>query len=264
MLSRRARPVLASVAIAVLVLGACSDEAEESAAEIVAGAAEQTAGADGMHVTMEVTASGTGAGDGEVMSMSADQAADGSSLDGQMTLGGERIDVLLVGGSYFYGFPGLPDGKEWAEVTEADLAAQGLDLSGAQGQDSSQTLSLLEGAGVVEEIGDDEIDGDEVTRYRAIVDVVELNEDLISGELREQMQGLLGDEVEMEVAIDGEGYVRRMEYSVDLADAPEPPEGMPTRGVLRYRFDMGDFTDDYRAPERPDPDTVVALSELGG
>lgn len=264
MLLRRALPIFATVAVAIGVLGACSDEAEQSAVEIVAGAAEQTADAEGMDITMEATAEGTGAGDGTVLALSATQAADGSSMDGEMELGGERIDVIFVDDSYFYGFPGLPDGKEWAEVTVEELEAQGLDVTALEGQDSSQTLALLEAAGEVEETGEDEIDGDDVTLYRALVDVGELNADIVSGELRDQMLGLLGDEVEMEVAIDGAGYVRRMEYTVDLSESPNPPEGMPTKGTLRYVFEMSAFTDEYEAPERPDPDTVVALSQLGG
>lgn len=264
MLTRRALPILACAAVAIGALGACSDEADESAVEIVAGAAEQTAEAAGMDVTMEATAEDTGAGDGTVLAISATQAADGSSMEGEMELGGERIGVIFVDDSYFYAFPGLPDGKEWAEVTVEELEAQGLDVTALEGQDSSQTLALLEAAGEVEETGEDEIDGDDVTLYRALVDVGELNEDIITGDLRDQMLGLLGDEVEMEVAIDGAGYVRRMAYSVDLSTSPNPPEGMPTEGTLRYVFEMSDFTDDYRAPERPDPETVVALSELGG
>lgn len=262
MFSRRALPLLASAALALVWSGGCSDEADESAVEIVARAAEQTAAAEGMHITMQVTASGTGVGDGEVMAMSADQAADGSSLVGEMDMAGETIDVLLVDGSYFYAFPGLPDGKEWAEVTLEQLAAQGLDVTATQGQDSSQTLSLLEAAGDVEETGEDEIDGDAVTLYRALVNVAEMNDEVVTGELREQMLGLLGEEIEMEVAIDEDGYVRRMDYSVDLAEAPDPPDGVPTSGRLRYWFEMSDFTDDYQAPERPDPDEVLPLPEL--
>lgn len=263
MVARRALPLLTSVVVALGALGACGDEAEQSAAEIVAGAAEQTAEAAGLDVQMEAVAEGTGAGDGTVLDMTATQAADGSSMEGEMELGGQRIEIILVDGSYFYAFPGLPDGKEWAEVTLDELAELGFDAAAVQGQDSSQTLALLDAAGEVEEIGEDEIDGDRVSRYRALVDVGKLNEDIVTGELRDQMLGLLGDDLEMEVAIDDDGYVRRMEYVIDLAAAPDPPEGMPTKGEIRYVFEMGAFTDDYEAPERPDPSSVVAMSELG-
>lgn len=264
MLARRALPLLTSVVVALGALGACSDEAEQSALEIVAGAAEQTTEAAGMDVAMEAVADGTGAGDGTVLAMTATQAADGSSMEGQIELGGQSVAIIFVDGSYFYAFPGLPGGKEWAEVTLDEIAELGFDQAAAQGQDSSQSLALLEAAGEVEEVGKDEIDGEGVTRYRAVVDVGELNEDIVTGELREQMLGLLGDEVEMEVAIDGDGYVRRMEYVVDLAAAPNPPEGVPARGEIHYVFEMSAFTDDYEAPERPDPGSVLALSELGG
>jgi hypothetical protein len=252
-----------------LVVGGCGSEAADqgsgNALALVAGAAEQTSSVEASRVRLSAELSGSGTMDGTVLDMDVTASTDGESYEGSMTMAGMDIDTIAVDGTFYYGFPNLPDGVEWVEVTAADLEEFGIDLEAAkeQQQQANQALALLSESGEVEETGTETIDGTDTTTYRVVTDLVAVNEEsgIVSGPLLDQMRGLFGDEVELDVWIDGDGYVRRIEYGVDLAESPDLPPGMPAQGNLDYRIEMSEFSDDFQPPAAPDPDTVIPMSE---
>jgi hypothetical protein len=100
---------------------------------------------------------------------------------------------------------------------------------GGQFQDPTQFLAFLEASGAqIEEVGTEEIDGFETTRYTATTDFGALMEQ--QSEAVEKMlgsQGLAGDALDamaevvvpMDVWIDSDGRVRRIHIEMDMTEA---------------------------------------------
>jgi hypothetical protein len=261
--ARRSLPTLLALLAALALVAGCAEESDRDPLALITDAAERTAAVEAARFRMSIDLTGSGIYDGTVMEMDAMTAMDGSAFEGVMWMEGIPVDTISVDGSYFYAFPDLPDGVEWVEVTSADLEAEGLDLEAAQQQEVDQALALLTEGGDVEQTGTERLDGVDTTVYRVVTDLVEISADTgaFSEEMLREMRGLIGDEVELEVWVDDESYVRQLAYEIDLATAPAPPPGMPAEGLLGYRFRMSDFTEDYRPPAPPDPAAVIHASE---
>jgi hypothetical protein len=164
--------------------------------------------------------------------------------EGTVTQGGQAIEMIVADEAYYYAVPGLPDGKKWVRVTFEQLWGQmGVDVGAASDQDPTKAFDTLRASGDVRKVGEEKIDGTRTTRYVATVEVDRLADRVgaFSNELVDQMKGLFGDSYPVQVWVDDAGYVRRMTYEMDLAEAPEPPEDMPATGVIRYEFRFSDF-----------------------
>jgi hypothetical protein len=260
-LTMRSRFPIVLIVLFGLAAASCAEEAA-SPLEVVTQAADRTGTAEAARVQMTADLSGSGVADGTVIDVDAFSSMDGAAFEGMVTIGGMRVESIAVDGSYFYAFPDLPPGVEWVEMTADDFRELGLDPE-AMEQQQGQTLALLGESGEVEERGTEEIAGVATTRYHVVTDLVAVNEEsgVVSGDALEEMRGLLGDEVELDVWIDDDGYVRQMVYAVDLAEAPDPPAGTPPEGVIEYRFQLSEFTDDFEPPARPDPASVISIRD---
>ncbi|MFN7148621.1 MAG: hypothetical protein ACK4V6_03990 [Microthrixaceae bacterium] len=83
------------------------------------------------------------------------------------------MQVLLVDGTYYYGFPGLPDGIEWASMSADELAEiSGIDPRAAGAQDPTKAFEALSAVSdEVEVVGEEQIGGVDTTHYRFTADV---------------------------------------------------------------------------------------------
>lgn len=185
----------------------------------------------------------------------------------------EPAEVIVDGTTFYMRFPLLsgliPGGKPWLKFDLQTLGAeQGLDLGQLQQLnqgDPSQILGYLRGAGTVEEVGTETINGVETTHYRAVVDLDRVA-DVAPAELQEQVREqieLLKEqtgqtELPIEVWVDADGLPRRIVYTFDLS-LGDPESSTST--VLT--MDFSDYGLDVTV-EPPPATEVTDISELAG
>ena len=127
-------------------------------------AAQRSAAFDTVGFEMVVSA------DGEQMSRIVSQGtADGSRA--RMTVdvpGVGEMQVLLVDGTYYYGFPGLPDGIEWASMSADEVAAiSGVDPTAAGARQAAAAAASRPQAAVKERAWTTVFDDDTVPNITA-------------------------------------------------------------------------------------------------
>ena len=176
-LRRRLLPALATLAAGALAVPLASCGADDLNPEAVAEAAEATAAADSMRFRMVMTAEGE--------AVEADGYAATDPLRMRMTMElpplGEVETVLDERAMYLRVPPEFAEAfgagdAEWVKVDLEDLTGMGLGgaTSGALGSpDPVQQLETLKAMGDIEEVGTEEIDGVETTRYRGEIDLRE-------------------------------------------------------------------------------------------
>lgn len=264
--SRRSVFLVALLACIAAFASGCGDDGGSTDSNLLAlleRAAEKTGSAETVRARFEQRFVGVPGVPEEPTITDLVMTVDGQRGTGTFSQFGEEIDVLLVDEAYYYAFPDLPDGVRWVRVTFADLKEiTGLDVGASSDQSPVESLDRLRAAGDITEVGAEELDGIVVTRYRAVVDVDALAEfPEYSEQLIEQIRDLLGDEYELDVWIDDDGYPRRIEWAVDLAEAPDPPPGVPTRGEIRYVQTLSDFGVPLNVTAPPQSE-VVDLRDL--
>ncbi len=245
MWARRAGIVGIVLAIAA-ALAACGSGGETvestgaSLAKVIRAAAQTSSASPGQKATMSERLDGQ-----TMMHFSIDGAQDGSVATGEMQVaGGTTLQILLVGGSYYEQLPDMPPGKTWVQLAPADLQAAGYNPAGLQKQSSGQALAFLESTSDdVRQVGKETIDGVAATHYRLDADISKLAQrnGALSPALLEQVEGLLGSTLPMDVWIDGDQHVVRTTYSVNLAHSPKLPKGMPAHGTLSFQIDISDY-----------------------
>ena len=258
---RSVRLGLAAVAVtSTLVLSACSSgSGDGNLLETFGQAADVTGAAETVHMRLEVRFEEVPGADGISLVTEGESTIDGKQSRLTLTQLGQEIEGLVVDETYYYKFPGLPDGKTWARLTFDEVQeATGLDIGAATNQNPTDVLARLAASGDIEKIGDEEIDGVATTHYHAIIDVVAANRqiDLASDEALEQMKGLFGDSYPVDVWIDDDGYLRRMTFAIDLANAPEPPAGMPTEGRIVVEMTLSAFGEPIDVIAPPEEDVI--------
>jgi hypothetical protein len=196
------RRIALGLAAAALALGLVACGGVASTLDPVAAAAERSADAGSVRVRIDASFSSAGVGgsieaegvfDEDEGEMTVDASNLVENLNAPSGLGGlgafdGRLKLILAkedGRQVVYlGMPALasliPGGKSWirADVEEAAKQTGGefgklLDLTN---QSPAETLDLIGGAGAVVNAGTDTIDGDDVTHYRATVDLVHVLE----------------------------------------------------------------------------------------
>jgi hypothetical protein len=113
----------------------------------------------------------------------------------------------------------IPNAKPWLKIDlNALTKTQGLDFSQllqtAGSQDPSQALQMLQSVGDVKEVGQEQIDGVDTTKYSGTLDPEKLAKKFGTSGFG-QVFGRLGTKtIPVTVWIDGDGYVRKLDESV--------------------------------------------------
>ena len=148
-----------------------------SPADAVKAAAQKTAGAGSVRMTLGV--SGTSSTNSRI-EVSGAGGFDTAKREGQLRLRfsvsgvSGTMDVVLSGTDLYLRSPllsiALPQGKSWIKVDVSKSAkAGGLDLSTILSNDPTQALGALQNVGEVTEVGRAQVGGAMVTHYRARV-----------------------------------------------------------------------------------------------
>jgi hypothetical protein len=152
----------------------------------------------------------------------------------------------------------LPDGKTWMHMQDKTLA--GLQST----SDPSQMVSYLTAAGEFDRVGEERVRGVAATRYEGTIDLERAKEELDaeSEEITksfDQLRDAGVEEIPLEVWIDAEDYVRRIELDWDFPEST----GAPAGANMKLRLDMWDFGTDVEIA--PPPKSLVAEeSEVNG
>jgi hypothetical protein len=270
-------------AFAIALVGAgCGGGEGASPDAALAEAATKTAEAGTSRISLDVETkvsgaepvafTGTGAFDYEgkrghmMMDMSELMEASGAPPgQGQMEV---VFDELVV----YMKFPLLteqiPGDKEWVKIDlDAVGKQQGVDLgalSNLNQGDPTQALQYLKAtSGGVEEVGREEVRGEDTTHYRATIDLRKVP-DAAPPEERErirrtieQVVGASGEsEIPTDVWVDDEGRVRRQRYTQKI------PAG-PDTGEMTFTMELFDFGVEVDA-EPPPAGQVTDISKLIG
>lgn len=165
---------------------------------------------------------------------------DGERQEVGLLSDGETVWVRASGSTV----PAFPDGATWVagDATELGSAAS-FEPSGLLG-----TVFLLRGASEVEEVGTDEVDGVEVTRYASTFTYEDAAAAAASdvGTLEEafSLTGAAASlPLEVEVAVGSDGVVREMTFEVVGGDAPASGG---------YDLELSDVGEAVEPPSAPD------------
>ncbi len=203
---------------------------------------------------------------------SGETSADGKRARIEMQVpGGGQLEELLVDDALYlnldslpFGGGQLPAGKHWIRIGFDDIAGQlGLNLDELRDQAQSGTpsngLKYLEGlSGDVERIGDDTINGEHATRYRASIDYSLVAEKLPGlSDAAKQRLGKLGT-VPADVWIDDHDRVVKMHYAIDGSAFGVAGS---TAGTAELTMEITGF-DDPVDVQAPPSDEVIDLSDL--
>ncbi len=188
---------------------------------------------------------------------------------GQASLG--ELELVYDGTVIYYRasslFPDAP--TPWVSIDIARLSESvtGTDfeqLDQGATNDPSNTLALLKGvADEIEEVGTEEVRGEDTTHYRATVDVRRALEQQGAVEDRQRFEMFLDqfgtETIPVEVWLDEEGRARRVRYDQPLPETPGV--SVPAGTGVSLTIELYDFG--VEAPvEIPPPAEVTDLTEL--
>ncbi|MCZ7529964.1 MAG: hypothetical protein M5U31_06245 [Acidimicrobiia bacterium] len=284
---------LALVVVLVLMAAACEDgpgnsasdapEEEEPVAETAnAGPPKQpievvtaaaTSAVDAGSSAFELTGTSTVAGTS--VDISAEGAFDYTSGNGEMTIttevpgfGEMVLEERIIDGVVFMNMgdvPGLGGGWTSLDISEA-FGAEGLGNSiGAQPSPTEQ-LDQLRAAGDVEEVGTEEVRGEEATHYTAVLDFQALLDEgadalgeVLGDEDVEFFTGLfedLGGDTTVDVWITDDGLPVRHSTTSSFEIAGQVVESDITMEFFDFGLDV--------SPEAPPADEVTSFDDLFG
>ncbi len=171
-------------------------------------------------------------------------------------------DRSWVKWGFFSAFLGAGDKWIEGESEGSGGATQSLGL-GSVGFTPTDFIGALEGADVdVEEVGSEDVRGVQTTKYRAVLDLVALSNQLTPDELAD-LEEAIGEgapaEFPIEMWIDSDGELRR--FSLEVASTELMPEGDQLDSATLL-FEMWDNGEDVNIVP-PDPADVLAGDELG-
>jgi hypothetical protein len=236
-------------------------------AQAVLAAGQKTSAERSARVSFRATftgdTSGTITGEGVVSQRQGHLTMDLGGLTGVGTGQAEIVFDKLV---YYMKLPpgsgaSLPPGKDWFKLDFAKLGKQqGLDLSQLMQlnqSDPSQALDFLQGASDdFEEVGQEDVRGEQTTHYKGTVDLRKVAEEA-PADVQEQyrkLSELAGDKkVPMEVWIGDDGLVRKIAFT----------QAVPNGGSVKMEEELYDFGTDEQV-EVPSDDEVVDLTALLG
>jgi hypothetical protein len=194
----------------------------------------------------------------------------GASRSGQLTMKVHirgvdvPIDSIVTGNvlymrSSLFSQLRLSGGKQWVKVDlEALARQQGIDLSSLVNANPTPTsaLAYLRGAGHVEKVGSDKVQGVSTTHYKVTLDL-ERAAAKSSGSTRKSLRRVIDlggvKKLPADVWIDGDGYLRRIEYAQPAGNGR----------AVRLAMELHDFGKPV-AVKPPPADSVVDLMKALG
>jgi hypothetical protein len=236
-----------------------------SETSLIAAAGEKTRAAGTARVSFTVTiegpqGSGTMSGEGVTGRGRAHMTVDFGGFAG--ALGKGKAEMIFDDLVFYVKLPPassaqLPAGKTWLKIDLTKLSNQGqldvADLLQLNQTDPSQTLDLLRGAGEFDEVGSDEVRGEETTHYRGTVDLTKAIENA-PADARDQVRKLFEQTgtttVPMDIWVDDRGLVRQLEFT-------QKAQGMSIT-VHQELYDFGAELDTTPPPA----DEVLDITDL--
>jgi hypothetical protein len=230
------------IAALALVAAGCGSGGGSSATplELVAQATSKTAKADSAKFHMAVTET---VGPIGPLTITADGASSNATHSARMTMdltsvaqlaGGDRSGwkgEVIVDGSNpkavveYMRLPAfsklLPGAKEWVKIDVSELSKlRGVDLAqliqtAGTGQDPTQALQMLQSVGDVKEVGSEQVDGVDTTKYSGTLDPQKLAKKFGSGQFGQIFQQMGTTPIPVAVWVDGDGYVRKLEETMN-------------------------------------------------
>jgi hypothetical protein len=255
---RRVTGWTAAVTVLVLALGACGG-----------GAGERSEPDPGTLISASVdrTSRGTAAVSAKVALRRGDDSATIQTMEGEQdfeaqssslsimsplsrfdpSLADQHIDMIGIGNGAYQRIEGLelPAGKEWVAYSSADFGVTESDRQAFGSGDPADGLQFLSGVRKAREVGTAEVRGTPTTKYAVTIDLDRMMDLLAKGSkvLSPQFGRMLKQlRAEVDLAnlpgavwLDGQGRVRRFEYSID---APNQ-QGISTVATTEF-YDFGE------------------------
>lgn len=283
MRSLRRTVLSAAAALALLVSGACSDDGKgagspSAAQAALAGAPDKTIAAGSASIAVKASVEGQTRGTFAGTGAFAFESEKGRlELDlGPLGLAGASKTEVLLDGDVVYlklggALPGLGS-RPWVRIDLRSLGKGQGDaieaLRQLRANDPRAVINELRGAtGDAAVVGTESVRGTATTHYRATVDLDKAASSSPAGargEVAEVARQLGTSKLPMEAWLDDGGRIRRLGYTIDLADlaegAPAKGAGVGTVVATLELFDFG--TDVTVTP--PPGDQVTDLAQLLG
>jgi hypothetical protein len=239
--ARKGALVMAAGLVGLLAVG-CGSEAAQEAAERspdpVVAAAGKAGDEDTARIRFSVGYSnlpGSVEGEGTFQMVGTDgELRVEAAIPGQPT---ESFEMMVIEGTTYLSNPQpAPGAPQWYRVPEGTQAVEG---PAGTFTDPTEAISLLDSAIDVQEAGTVDIDGEQATLHRGTVDLATGSDDEAE---RSQLRQMGLEKVPVEVAIDGEGRLRRIVITADLSTAAASMgAGAENPGVMTITVDLVEF-----------------------
>jgi hypothetical protein len=241
-----------------------SNAASARIAMTVKLAADEAPPADEAEALAAMNFSATGAIDDHGRLFQLAYTMDGTALG--LEAGDVNFDAVLdmESGDAYFDYPGaldlgLPAGKRWVHMQVEEL--EGLQST----SDPSSMVAYLYAASDLERVGEERVRGVDTVRYRATMHLDRALEQFPENQ-RKQMQKSFEmleefgiETIPMEVWIDTEDYLRRLDMDWRMDEVPDAPKG----ARLEIEMEMWDYGADVDV-KLPAKSTVVELEDLEG
>jgi hypothetical protein len=188
-----------------------------------------------------------------------------------------EVELIVVDGPVLYakvpmlaGFLGAT--TPWVKIDPSELPNGGAGFGAAAGaMQPAAALALIQDALTVEQAGSDTIDGVDATRYRVTLDLVKVlpklaelsptsGHQITDADLAKIEAGLTKAgmrELPMDVWVDGDGYVKQLQLSVDTSKIEGNDSGMQLALTVTFSDVGGTFS-----IEAPPASQVTDINEL--
>lgn len=228
-------------------------------------------GEDGAPLVMSMTFEGSYDLAAESTSMSMDlsgmaaaMGADASTA-GMGDLMGDPLQMIVIGetGWMKWGFFSMMGGgaDQWIEMDSSEVSGMTEGFGAGGATNPTEFLRKLENANAdIEELGTETVRGVETTRYRAVVDMAELQAALPADQAAdlEETMGAGVDSLPMEFWIGDDGLVYRWSTTMDMSGMADAA-GIDSMAITYEMFDYGQDV----GIVAPDPSLVVSGDSLG-
>jgi hypothetical protein len=185
-------------------------------------------------------------------------------------------DTTYVKSGFFGALFGGGGAKPWIKFTKGQEGADSFSTDTLFGTDFCEVSQVLTGViGNVEKVGTEDVDGTRTTHFRATVDLAKAAE--AAGTSAEGLKELMGSvgtkEVPIEVWVDGDGVVRRVQLSFSDFDLTGVAAGAaggaggageaPKKVSATFRIDITDVNKPVKI-DLPPADQVAEAGNLFG
>ncbi|MDQ3620721.1 MAG: hypothetical protein M3391_11470 [Actinomycetota bacterium] len=283
----RSKSILISLVALAVVAGACGGGGgDQSPADAIAAASVNTteAGSAKVSIASTTTIPEALAGGGPTsIEFGGEGSVDYENQIGEMTMdmsdmggaaGGPQMgdmNMVFEGTMIYMQFDllaqQLPEGKSWVRFDLTTIAEElGVDVSQFtqfSNNDPTAALQYLEGATDLEEVGSEEVRGEETTHYEGVVDLQKAADNVEDEKLSKAFEQVIEvggqEEIPLEVWVGDDETIRRMLYAF------ETPAGQGSTETLSSELSMDffDFGTEVDVTIPPDDETVD-LQELMG